>query len=206
MFMKKAEVGDQGAKRGVYRQGRHCADVHLGRIETEGRFELKYGGGGRIKVPKGKGIWPAFWLLGTDFKAVGWPACGEIDIMENVGSEPPRSTAACTALGTRKQSIGLHVHAAQPSSIQRRLSCFCDRVGAADSALLRGRCSYETQTRISFPGYAVAFDHPFFVVLDLAIGGYWRAIRTLQLRFRRPCWWIMCGCTGWGRTAEKGKP
>ncbi|MGB6617357.1 MAG: glycoside hydrolase family 16 protein, partial [Trebonia sp.] len=41
-----------------------------------------------IKIPGGRGIWPAFWLLGTDIGHVGWPACGEIDVMENFGTAP----------------------------------------------------------------------------------------------------------------------
>jgi beta-glucanase (GH16 family) len=50
--------------------------------QTYGRFEA------RIKIPRGQGIWPAFWLLGTNFASINWPACGEIDIMENIGNEP----------------------------------------------------------------------------------------------------------------------
>src|SRR4051812_7631272 len=49
---------------------------------TYGRFEA------RIKIPYGQGIWPAFWMLGTNIAAAGWPDCGEIDIMENIGREP----------------------------------------------------------------------------------------------------------------------
>ena len=41
-----------------------------------------------LKIPAGQGIWPAFWMLGQDIGTVGWPTCGEIDIMENVGFEP----------------------------------------------------------------------------------------------------------------------
>src|SRR6185295_5266509 len=41
-----------------------------------------------LKLPQGRGIWPAFWMLGADITSVGWPTCGEIDIMENVGHEP----------------------------------------------------------------------------------------------------------------------
>src|SRR5215469_16001766 len=42
----------------------------------------------RIKIPRGRGIWPAFWMLGTDIDQAGWPRCGEIDIMENFGTSP----------------------------------------------------------------------------------------------------------------------
>jgi len=59
------------------------------RITTQNKFEQRYGRfEARIKVPYGKGYWPAFWLLGNDCDVNPWPACGEIDIMENVGDEP----------------------------------------------------------------------------------------------------------------------
>jgi len=59
------------------------------RIKTEGLFEQTYGRfEARIKLPYGPGLWPAFWLLGTDISTVGWPECGEIDIMEYRGQQP----------------------------------------------------------------------------------------------------------------------
>ena len=72
-------------------------DYTSARILTAGRFTVTYGKiEARLKIPVGKGIWPAFWLLGNDIGSVGWPACGEIDVMENVGHIPAPSTAACT--------------------------------------------------------------------------------------------------------------
>lgn len=65
------------------------------RLNTRGIFSFRYGVvEARIKVPFGQGIWPAFWMLGENFGEVGWPECGEIDIMENIGREP------CTVHGT----------------------------------------------------------------------------------------------------------
>lgn len=59
------------------------------RILTKGKFEQKYGRmEARIKVPYGKGLWPAFWMLGANSETVAWPQCGEIDIMEYLGSKP----------------------------------------------------------------------------------------------------------------------
>ncbi|HYJ91029.1 MAG TPA: glycoside hydrolase family 16 protein, partial [Pyrinomonadaceae bacterium] len=59
------------------------------RLTTKGKFDIKYGRfEARIKIPRGQGVWPAFWLLGSDISTVGWPQCGEIDIMENIGREP----------------------------------------------------------------------------------------------------------------------
>ncbi len=60
-----------------------------GRILTKGKFEKKYGRiEARIKLPWGKGLWPAFWMLGANSDTVIWPQCGEIDIMEYLGSKP----------------------------------------------------------------------------------------------------------------------
>src|SRR5258708_5465037 len=59
------------------------------RLKTQSLFSQAYGRfEARIKIPAGQGMWPAFWMLGKDIGAVGWPKCGEIDIMENIGKEP----------------------------------------------------------------------------------------------------------------------
>ena len=59
------------------------------RINTKGHFSQKYGRiEARMQLPWGQGLWPAFWLLGSDIDQVGWPNCGEIDIMEYRGQEP----------------------------------------------------------------------------------------------------------------------
>src|SRR5258706_13610012 len=59
------------------------------RLKTQGLFSQAYGRfEARIKLPAGQGIWPAFWMLGENISSAGWPKCGEIDIMENIGKEP----------------------------------------------------------------------------------------------------------------------
>ena len=59
------------------------------RITTKGKKQFKYGYiETRVKLPRGKGVWPAFWMLGKNISKVGWPTCGEIDILEYVGKEP----------------------------------------------------------------------------------------------------------------------
>ena len=61
------------------------------RIVTKGKFESKYGRiEARIKLPRGKGLWPAFWMLGSNSDTAIWPQCGEIDIMEYLGSSPTK--------------------------------------------------------------------------------------------------------------------
>ena len=64
-------------------------DYTSARLITKNKFTATYGRfEARIKLPYGQGIWPAFWLLGSNIDSVGWPQCGEVDIMENIGKEP----------------------------------------------------------------------------------------------------------------------
>jgi len=147
-----------------------------GRIESQGRFELKYGRiEARIKLPQGRGIWPAFWMLGSDFDAIGWPKCGEVDIMENIGSEPAKIHGSLHGPGYSggnplsgiytlpnhdRFSDGFHVFAIEWEP--RTIRFYVDDV------------LYETQTASNVPaGAPWAFDHPFFLVLNVAVGGYW---------------------------------
>lgn len=146
------------------------------RMETKGRFEQQYGRmEARIKVPKGQGIWPAFWMLGNDFDAVGWPECGEVDIMENVGFEPsivhgslhgPGYSGSEPLTGTftlprqGRFSDDFHVFAVEWEPREIRFY--------VDGTL------YERQTADNLPpNKHWAFNHPFFLLLDLAVGGYW---------------------------------
>ncbi len=59
------------------------------RLKTHALFSQKFGRfEARIRIAYGQGLWPAFWMLGDDIASVGWPACGEIDVMENIGKQP----------------------------------------------------------------------------------------------------------------------
>ena len=161
--IKEKFIGPDGIER----------DYTSGRLKTEGRFSQRYGRvEARIRIPSGKGIWPAFWMLGEDFSTAGWPACGEIDIMENVGSEPATIhgsihgpgyssgnplTAAFT-LPKDRFSDGFHVFAVEwePQAVRFLV----------DDQL------YATKTSADVPaGKRWVHDHAFFVLLSLAVGG-----------------------------------
>lgn len=146
------------------------------RMETAHHFDWTYGRfEARIKIPKGRGVWPAFWLLGSDVATVGWPACGEIDIMENIGSEPakvhgslhgPSYSGDSPLTGAYSLPEGMsfgddfHVYALEWEP--RELRFYVD-----------GHL-FETQTVDSIPSHKHwAFDHPFFLLFDVAVGGYW---------------------------------
>lgn len=147
-----------------------------GRLKTLGKFAQTYGRfEARIKMPYGQGIWPAFWMLGADIEKVDWPACGEIDIMENIGKEPAtvhgtihgpgysggEGIGAAYSLPTGRQfRDGYHVFAAEwePNEIRFYV----------DKNL------YTTRSPAELPqGRKWAFDHPFFLLLNLAVGGDW---------------------------------
>jgi len=146
------------------------------RLKTEGKFDHTYGRfEARIRIPRGQGLWPAFWMLGNDIGTVGWPTCGEVDIMENIGKEP--STVHGTihgpgysggnGLGASYQLPGkapfaddFHVYAVEWQSDSIRW--YVDDV------------SYETRTPADVPqGDKWVYDHPFFIILNVAVGGQW---------------------------------
>jgi beta-glucanase (GH16 family) len=143
------------------------------RIKTEGKFTQAYGRfEARIKIPGTQGVWPAFWMLGADIGTNPWPACGEIDIMENIGKEPavnhgslhgPGYSGGNPLTGTYtlpsgKLSDDFHLYAIEWETNVIRFY--------VDDNL------YETRTNADVPaGDKWVYDHPFFIILNVAIGG-----------------------------------
>jgi beta-glucanase (GH16 family) len=146
------------------------------RIKTKELFAQEYGRfEARIKIPDGTGLWPAFWMLGDNIKLAGWPACGEIDVMENVGKQvstvhgtihgPGYSAAAGISSaydlpGGRRFADNFHLFAVEwePNAIRFYV----------DNDL------YATRTPADLPsGTKWVYDHPFFILLNLAVGGNW---------------------------------
>jgi beta-glucanase (GH16 family) len=151
-------------------------DYTSARLKTAGKFSQAYGRfEARIKLPAGQGMWPAFWMLGDDIDKTNWPACGEIDIMENIGKEPsivhgsihgPGFTgsdgieAPYTLPSKRRFADAFHVFAVEwePNAIRFYV----------DDDL------YVTRSRTDLrPGWKWVFDHPFFLILNVAVGGDW---------------------------------
>jgi beta-glucanase (GH16 family) len=145
------------------------------RMNTSGKFSAQYGHvEARMKIPRGQGMWPAFWMLGTDIGSVGWPNSGEIDVMENVGYEP--STIHGTIHGPGYSgSAGIGSGYTLPNG-----QAFADafHTFAVDWAPNSIKWSvdgvvYQTRTPADVGGNAWAFNKPFFLILNLAVGGYW---------------------------------
>jgi beta-glucanase (GH16 family) len=145
------------------------------RLKTLGRFEQKYGRfEARIKIPQGHGMWPAFWMLGNNIGAVGWPTSGEIDIMENIGKEPAIVHGSMHGPGY-SGSNGLTAAYALPSGkFADDFHIFAVEWEAAAVRFYVDDNLYETRTPADLPaGKTWVFDHPFFLLLNLAVGGDW---------------------------------
>ncbi len=146
------------------------------RLLTKGKWCCTYGCvEARIKIPFGQGIWPAFWMMGTNIDAAGWPGCGEIDIMENIGKEP--GTVHGTVHGPGYSGSGgiggpytlpagevfakdFHVYGIEWTT--NRINWYVD-----------GHTYFSfTPDRMPAQG-KWAFDHAKFVLLNLAVGGGW---------------------------------
>lgn len=141
------------------------------RLNTSGRFTQTYGHfESRMRIPRGQGMWPAFWMLGNNIGSVGWPTSGEIDIMENIGRQP--NTAYGTIHGpgySGAGGIGATFTIGSP---------FADafHTFAIDWAPNRITWSvdgtvYQTRTPADLGGDRWVFDHSFFIILNLAVGG-----------------------------------
>jgi beta-glucanase (GH16 family) len=146
------------------------------RLKTQGKFEHGYGRyETRMRIPFGQGIWPAFWMLGVDIGSAGWPSCGEIDIMENIGREPDTVHGTLHGPG---YSGGAGIGAASKLAAGQR---FADAYHVFaiewEQDVVRWYVDgklYQTRTPRDLPGGARwVYDHSFFVLLNLAVGGQW---------------------------------
>jgi|HubBroStandDraft_2_1064218.scaffolds.fasta_scaffold213118_1 beta-glucanase (GH16 family) len=162
-------------------------DYTSARLKTQNLFTQTYGRfEARIKIPEGQGMWPAFWMLGQDIPSAGWPKCGEIDIMENIGKEPgsvhgslhgpstasPTSdlTAILTLPAGQNYAANFHLYAVdwEPDTVRFYV----------DSNL------YATFRSSDWPaGGKWVFDHPFFIILNVAVGGDWPGSPDASTKF-----------------------
>ncbi|MGP2435695.1 ricin-type beta-trefoil lectin domain protein [Streptomyces sp. JW3] len=145
------------------------------RLNTAQTFTQKYGHfESRIKVPRGQGVWPAFWMLGDDLGSAGWPNSGEIDVMENVGYEP--GTVHGTVHGPGYSgSGGISAAYTLPNGAAFADDFHTFAVDWSPEAItwsVDGQ-TYKTLTPSGVNGNKWVFDHPFFLILNFAVGGDW---------------------------------
>jgi beta-glucanase (GH16 family) len=150
------------------------------RMLTSGKFSVQYGRiEARMRLVAASGLWPAFWMLGDNIGSVGWPSCGETDIMEWVDNYGPSVTSAALhgpgysgggnigvqagfPNGTRVDDAGFHVYGVIWS--QNQIQFYRDTT----TNIIR------TITPANIPaGTTWAYNHPFFLLLNQAVGGNW---------------------------------
>jgi beta-glucanase (GH16 family) len=145
------------------------------RLITKGKFALTYGRvEARIKIPSGQGIWPAFWMLGQDIDVMGWPKCGEIDIMENIGREP--ATIHGTIHGPNYSGAGgiSESYSLKAGRFADRFHIFAVEWDSDQISFFVDGNAYFTVTRAAVEQRGKwVYDHPFYLLLNVAVGGNW---------------------------------
>lgn len=158
------------------------------RLDTKGHVEPKYGRiAARIRMPRGKGVWPAFWLLGSTFSSTGWPACGEMDVVELRGSQPDRALGSIHGPEYFGGTALSRLFELQGSSFADDFHVFSIEWTAEGIRWLVDERVYHVRTPagLSQLGKTWVFDQPFFVILNLAVGGQFDGEPTRDTTF--PC-------------------
>lgn len=144
------------------------------RIITQDKREFKFGRiDVRAKLPKGQGLWPAVWMLGSNIDEVSWPACGEIDIMEMVGHEPNRShgTAHWGNVGEGSQYKGSSFSLNE--DFAERFHVFTLLWTNNSMQWYVDETPFITITNDDTKGYNYPFNSDFFFIMNVAVGGNW---------------------------------
>ncbi len=145
------------------------------RLTTQNKKTFTYGRVDiRAKLPKGKGIWPALWMLGTNISTQGWPACGEIDIMELLGHEPSK-VYANLHYGTSPAA-----HGSKGNSMELSTGSFYDQfhvfsmIWKEDQIDILVDDKYLLSvSKANITDYPYPFNAPFFFIFNVAVGGNW---------------------------------
>jgi beta-glucanase (GH16 family) len=149
-------------------------DYTSARITTQNKFAFKYGRiEARIKLPYGQGLWPAFWMLGSNVSSVGWPACGEIDIMEMVGGPGNDNTTYATL---HWDNDGTHANYGQSYALPSGILADDYHIFSLEwnsqevKAFIDGIHYYTVDIT---PAQLSEFHNNFFIILNVAVGGNW---------------------------------
>jgi len=145
------------------------------RLTTQNKKSFTYGRVDmRAKLPKGKGVWPALWMLGSNIVSAGWPASGEIDIMELLGQDPSK------AYGTLHYGASAATHSSKGSSYTLNGTSFYDQFHVFsmewkqdEIKLYVDNVLYLTVTKTDLGSNPYPFNAPFFFIFNVAVGGNW---------------------------------
>jgi len=153
------------------------------RMLTKGKWSWTYGRiEARIKLPRGQGIWPAFWMLGTNIDSVSWPTCGEIDIMENIGKTSDQGTDHGTIHGPQSggqdynygSGVGGTYTLPGGAALADDYHIYAIEWTPNQIKWFMDNNQYFTATPASLPNTGTwVFSQPQFLLLNLAVGGQW---------------------------------
>lgn len=147
------------------------------RLKTQGLFSEAYGRfEARIKIPAGQGMWPAFWMLGDNISTAGWPTCGEIDVMENIGREPGTvhgSLHGPSTISRTSDATSIFTLPA-PQALADDFHLYAVEWEPGVVRFYVDANLYATFTESQWPtGGTWVFDQAFFIILNVAVGGTW---------------------------------
>jgi len=153
-----------------------------GRINTKGKVELQYGYWEiRAKLPQGVGTWPAIWMLNSKIDSIGWPYCGEIDIMEHVGFDPNKvffsihnANLYGGVHGTSQQGV-YELNTLETSFHNYAIEWGDNFIKGYIDGILYFDYSKNSTSFNDWP-----YDNKFFLILNLAIGGEWGGIQGID--------------------------
>jgi beta-glucanase (GH16 family) len=177
------------------RQSYQDHDFTSARLESKGLFAQQYGAfEARIRLPTGKGLWPAFWLLGDNYDQVGWPNCGEVDILELGGSEPDKVTSSlhspgfCGGGGTPECGKGPFSRdfvLPDSQTFAQDFHVFRFEWLADGVRWLVDGQPYHARAKQTLDAYGMpwVYDHPFFIILNVAVGGLYDGNPNAQTVF-----------------------
>lgn len=153
------------------------------RIKTQGLFEQAYGRfEARMKTPYGPGMWPAFWLLGSNIDEVSWPQCGEIDVMELRGQLPNKIAGSVHGPGYSAGDAVTSDFELENNRFDAEYHVFAIEWGEDFIDFFVDDFVYQRITPEDTDGEWV-YDQPFFMILNLAVGGTYVGFPTSQTPF-----------------------
>lgn len=157
------------------------------RMITKGKFSFTYGTvEARIALPVGKGIWPAFWLLGQNIDAVSWPACGEIDIIEAVNSESVVYGTNHWAYEGNHAEYGNNTGSYRDQKFELDVTQFHNYKFTWDEKYIRmfvDDFMYHEILIENNTGDTEEFHKPFFFILNVAVAGNWPGFEVDDSQF-----------------------
>lgn len=125
----------------------------------------------RAKLPAGSGTWPALWMLGADISTAGWPACGEVDVMEHIGREPARvhsSIHTPSSFGNTSHTAIKTVNTYNTEFHEYQVNWTPEKIEFSIDSVLLYTYSPQVKNADTWP-----FNKPFFILMNVAMGGNW---------------------------------